>query len=42
MVILDSDHSADHVFEELEAWAPLVTPGCYLVAEDGFVTRGRG
>jgi len=38
MVILDSDHSADHVFAELEAWAPLVTPGCYLIAEDGFVT----
>lgn len=34
MVILDSDHSADHVYQELLAYSPLVTPGCYLVCED--------
>lgn len=34
MVTLDSDHSAGHVADELELWAPLVTPGCYLVVED--------
>lgn len=34
MVVLDSDHSAKHVAGELEAYAPLVTPGCYLVCED--------
>ena len=34
MVILDSDHTRDHVLRELELYAPFVTQGCYLVVED--------
>jgi cephalosporin hydroxylase len=35
LVILDSNHSYAHVSGELEAYAPLVTPGSYLVSTDG-------
>ncbi|MEO0399417.1 MAG: CmcI family methyltransferase [Pseudomonadota bacterium] len=34
MAILDSDHAFSHVAAELRLYAPLVTPGCYLVAAD--------
>jgi cephalosporin hydroxylase len=37
MVVLDSDHSRQHVFNELNAYRDLVTPGAYLVATDGIV-----
>jgi len=35
LVVLDSDHTAAHVRQELEMYAPLVTPGSYLVVFDG-------
>lgn len=35
MLILDSLHNRDHVLAELHAYAPLVTPGCYAIVEDG-------
>lgn len=40
MVVLDSDHSREHVLAECRMYGPLVTPGCYLVVADtllGFV-----
>ncbi len=37
MVILDSDHSKTHVRREMEAYAPLVTPGSYLLVQDGVI-----
>ena len=36
-VILDSDHRAAHVAAELEAYAPMVTPGSYLLVQDGVI-----
>lgn len=37
LVLLDSMHTHDHVLAELEAYAPLVTPGSYCVVFDTFV-----
>jgi cephalosporin hydroxylase len=34
MVVLDSDHHAAHVYEEMVAYNSLVQPGDYLIVED--------
>ncbi len=35
LVILDSNHTKQHVIKELNAYSPLVTKGSYIVATDG-------
>jgi cephalosporin hydroxylase len=35
LVILDSNHSYKHVLAELDAYAPIVSSGSYIVATDG-------
>jgi len=42
LVMLDSNHTRDHVRAELEAYAPLVTVGSYIVAADGIMERLAG
>jgi len=37
MVVLDSNHSKEHVRKELELYAPLVSSGSYIVAADGIM-----
>ena len=37
LVILDSDHTREHVYRELECYAPLVTKGSYIIAADGIM-----
>jgi cephalosporin hydroxylase len=42
MVVLDSDHSRDHVLAELRTYGPMVTEGCYMVAADTTLGRLEG
>jgi cephalosporin hydroxylase len=37
LIILDSNHSREHVLAELEAYCSLVTPGSYIIATDGIM-----
>jgi cephalosporin hydroxylase len=37
MVILDSNHTHNHVLQEIEIYAPLVTIGCYCLVMDTIV-----
>jgi cephalosporin hydroxylase len=42
LVILDSNHSRDHVAAELALYGPLVSPGSYIVACDGIMAQVAG
>lgn len=42
LVLLDSNHSRDHVRRELAAYAPLVTVGSYVVVMDGIMREVVG
>lgn len=42
MLILDSNHERDHVAAELEAYADLVTPGSYILSQDGVMKLVAG
>jgi len=37
IVILDSDHSRDHVFQEMNLWNTMVTANSYMIVEDSNV-----
>jgi len=42
LVLLDSNHTKAHVLGELEAYAPLVGEGSYIVATDGIMELVAG
>ncbi|WP_319773481.1 CmcI family methyltransferase [Breoghania sp.] len=42
LVILDSNHTREHVLNELRAYADVVTPGSYIVATDGIMEQVAG
>jgi cephalosporin hydroxylase len=42
LVVLDSNHTKEHVLAELNAYAPLVSPGSYIVAADGIMQQLAG
>jgi cephalosporin hydroxylase len=37
MLILDSNHTHEHVYNELNLYSPLVSPGQYIIVEDTLV-----
>lgn len=42
LVILDSDHHAEHVFREMEAYGPMVTPDSFMLVQDGVIDTLSG
>lgn len=37
IMVLDSNHTHDHVYQELNLWSPLVTSGNYIIVSDTIV-----
>lgn len=37
MVVLDSNHTAEHVLQELNLYGPMVSPGCYMIVFDTLI-----
>jgi cephalosporin hydroxylase len=37
MMVLDSNHTHEHVYEELNLWSPLVQAGSYIIVSDTIV-----
>jgi cephalosporin hydroxylase len=42
LILLDSNHTKDHVFAELNSYGPLVSVGSYIVATDGVMENVVG
>lgn len=42
LIMLDSCHTKEHVLAELQAYAPLVSPGSYIIAADGIMEQVLG
>jgi cephalosporin hydroxylase len=42
LILLDSNHTRDHVLAELRAYAPFVSPGSWIVACDGIMAQVAG
>jgi cephalosporin hydroxylase len=38
IVLLDSDHSKKHVLAEMQAYAPIVSDGSYMIVQDGILS----
>ncbi len=41
LVVHDGDHRKEKVLEDLETYSPFVTPGSYLIVEDGIIDLFR-